>query len=289
MPLTASASDTDGSVSRVEFLANGTFVGTDTTSPYAFNWSNVPTGSYSVVARAFDDDGAGANSAPIQVEVTSPPPPASGLGTGLLAQYFDNPDLTGAPVVSRVDSKVDFDWTWSSPAPGVGDDDFSARWVGELEPRYSETYTLSTISDDGVRLWVDGKLVIDNWNEHPSMEDPVTLSLQANHRHVLKMEFFEIAGEATARLLWSSAPQPRQAVPTSQLYPAASAPAPEPPPATNAPPSVSLTAPAAGSSYTAPAALSMAASAADSNGSIARVEFRERCDEGVGHHRAVHV
>ena len=272
VPLTASASDTDGSVSRVEFLANGTLVGTDTTSPYAFSWSNVPAGSYSVVARAFDDDGAGANSSSVQVEVTSPPPPASGSGTGLSAQYFDNPDLTGTPLVSRLDAQVDFGWGVGSPAPALAEDDFSARWVGELEPRHSETYTLSTISDDGVRLWLDGRLLIDNWAEHPSTEDAVTVPLQANHRHVVKLEFFELGGAATARLMWSSASQPRQAVPTSQLYPTATAPAPQPP-ATNTPPSVSLTGPAAGSSYTAPATLSLAASASDPNGSVSRVEF----------------
>src|SRR5918993_3118483 len=61
--LAAAASDPGGSVSRVEFLANGTLVGTDTTAPYAFSWTNVPAGEYTLTARAIDEDGAGTNSA----------------------------------------------------------------------------------------------------------------------------------------------------------------------------------------------------------------------------------
>ena len=55
----------------------------------------------------------------------------------------------------------------------------SIRWSGELEPRFSETYTLSTISDDGVRLWLDGQLVLDDWTEHATTEDAVSVALVA--------------------------------------------------------------------------------------------------------------
>ena len=215
--LAASASDSDGTVSRVEFLANGTLVGTDTTAPYEYSWTNVPTGNYNLIARAVDDDGAGTNSGAVAIEVTTPPPASDGSGTGLSAQYFDNPDLAGSSALSRVDAQIDFGWGMGSPGASLAEDDFSVRWTGELEPRYSQTYTLSTVSDDGVRLWLDGQLLIDNWSEHASTEDAVSVPLQAGRRHVVKLEYFELAGAATARFLWSSASQPRQVVPKSQL------------------------------------------------------------------------
>ena len=230
----------------------------------------MPTGNYSLIARAIDDDGAGTNSGAVAIEVTPPPPASDGTGTGLSAQYFDNPDLAGTSALARVDAQIDFGWGTGSPGASLAEDDFSVRWTGELEPRYSQTYTLSTVSDDGVRLWLDGQLLIDNWSEHASTEDAVSVPLQAGRRHVVKLEYFELAGAATARFLWSSASQPRQVVPKSQLYPATAAP---PPPPSNTPPTVSLTGPAAGASYSAPATVSFAASAADTDGSVNRVEF----------------
>ena len=266
--LSASASDSDGIVSRVEFFANGTLVGTDTTAPYDYSWSNVPAGTYSVSARAIDDDGAGASSSARSIEVRTPPPPPNGAGTGLSAQYFDSRDFSGS-AVSRIDSQVDFAWGSGSPAPTINPDNFSARWSGELESRFSETYTLSTVSDDGVRLWLDGQLVIDNWAEHSSTEDAVSVALQAGRRYVVKLEYFELAGAATARFLWASQSQPKQVVPKSQLYPAAA----PPPPPVNTPPTASLSSPAGGSKYAAPAIVSLAASASDSDGTVSRVEF----------------
>src|SRR5689334_12008958 len=81
-------------------------------------------------------------------------------GTGLLGQYFDNKDFT-APVLERTDATVNFNWAYNAPAAGMGVDTFSVRWSGQLVPHTSDNYTFSTTSDDGVRLWVNGKLVID--------------------------------------------------------------------------------------------------------------------------------
>jgi hypothetical protein len=79
-------------------------------------------------------------------------PIPAGSGSGLAAVYVDQ---TGASV-SRVDPKIDFSWGQGAPAPSLRADDFSVRWTGELEPRHSETYTISTVSDDGIRLWLGG-------------------------------------------------------------------------------------------------------------------------------------
>jgi hypothetical protein len=96
-------------------------------------------------------------------------------------------------------------------------DTFSVRWTGFVTPKYSQTYTFYTVSDDGVRLWVDGKLVIDNWTEHGETEDSGTISLQAGGSYSVKMEYFESGGDAVAKLLWSSSSQAKQVIPSVQL------------------------------------------------------------------------
>ena len=77
-----------------------------------------------------------------------------GTGTGLAATYYNNADFTGTTVV-RTDPTVNFDWASGSPAAAIGVDTFSARWTGQVQPQFSETYTFYTQSDDGVRLWVN--------------------------------------------------------------------------------------------------------------------------------------
>src|SRR5688500_11029735 len=86
-------------------------------------------------------------------------------GNGLTGTYYNGitpPDpVSGSPSIisfTRVDPNINFYWGSGAPAPGITADKFSARWVGQIEPRYSETYTFSTRSDEGVRLWIDGKL-----------------------------------------------------------------------------------------------------------------------------------
>jgi len=110
-----------------------------------------------------------------------------------------------------------------APLPGpkdaVGSDNFSVRWTGHVTPEFSEEYTFRTISDDGVRLWVDGVSVIDNWTDHPLTEDAGTAALTAGAKHELKMEYYESGFGATARLLWESPSRPREVIPSSRLSP----------------------------------------------------------------------
>ncbi|WP_164010698.1 PQQ-dependent sugar dehydrogenase [Pyxidicoccus trucidator] len=135
---------------------------------------------------------------------------------GLRAEYFDGPDFTGTKL-ERVDPTVDFRWSSGAPAASMGVDTFSVRWTGSLVPQYSETYTLYTQSNDGVRLWVDGRLLIDNWTHHDTTENSATVVLQAGRAHALRMEFYEHTGVANARLFWSSAHQAKQVIPTERL------------------------------------------------------------------------
>ena len=88
---------------------------------------------------------------------------ADGTGTGLAGSYFPNETLSGTPTVTRTDAQVNFNWAGGAAAVGMPVDSFSVRWEGEIQPRYSESYKLIARTDDGVRMWLDGVLVVDAW------------------------------------------------------------------------------------------------------------------------------
>lgn len=138
--------------------------------------------------------------------------------TGLTAEYFDNNDFTDSKLV-RTDSVIDFDWRNGSPSAAIAADDFSVRWKGLVQPTHSEQYTFYTHSDDGVRLWVNGELLIDHWGDHAVTEDRGTINLVAGQKYDLQMEYRESGGDAVAKLLWSSPSQQKEIVPQSQLSP----------------------------------------------------------------------
>jgi hypothetical protein len=94
---------------------------------------------------------------------------------------------------------------------------FSARWTGLIEPQFSEEYSFFTRSNDGVRLWIDDKLVIDNWTDHSETEDQGKIKLEAGKRYKLKLEYFYAGGWGVTRLSWASASQPKQIVPANQF------------------------------------------------------------------------
>lgn len=139
---------------------------------------------------------------------------------GLTATYFGNHFLTD-PKFTRVDDAIDFDWAASKPHAKIPRDNFSIRWEGFIEPRFSEVYTFHTSSDDGVRLWIDGQLIVDNWTEHSVTTNTGQIALTAGAKYTIKMEFYERWGDAVARLSWSSTSQVHEVVPKSVLTPLA--------------------------------------------------------------------
>ncbi|MDT7780152.1 MAG: hypothetical protein QOC99_2664 [Acidobacteriota bacterium] len=144
---------------------------------------------------------------------------------GIQGEYFDNEDFTEQKL-TRLDATVNFNWPengQSSPDPQINGDTFSVRWTGQVKPLYSESYTFSMVSDEGVRLWVDGKLLIDHWTGHVSTEDSGQITLKAGKKYDIKIEFHETTGDAVAKLQWESNHQTKQVVPQSQLYPPAKA------------------------------------------------------------------
>jgi fibronectin type 3 domain-containing protein len=145
----------------------------------------------------------------------SAPPP--GAGDGLLGQYFDNMDFTGTSV-TRVDPTVNFDWGSGSPDPRIDVNTFSVRWTGQVQAQFGETYTFYTQSDDGVRLYVNNQLVIDNFTDHSSTENSGTITLAAGRNYPIRVEYYENSGGALAQLRWSSPSTPKQVVPKAQLF-----------------------------------------------------------------------
>jgi beta-glucosidase len=121
---------------------------------------------------------------------------------GLRAEFFANRNLEGAPVLKRIDEAVNFDWGVSSPAPGLPADNFSARWTGKLVPTVSGKYRFGATADDGVRIYLDGKLIAEDWTEHAPTTVTGEVTLQAGKIYDLKMEYYESRIGAVAKLVW---------------------------------------------------------------------------------------
>ena len=166
----------------------------------------------------------------------------TGSGTGLQAHYFSGiaesyglqPSsgsdyglkLDSKPLVSsRIDSAIDFHWNGSQVDPLVPAQNFSVEWAGKILAPESGKFTFTTKSDDGIRVWVDGKNIINAWNDHAPKLDSGTIDLVAGQKYDIKVDYYQRAGGSVAQLFWSAADIARQIVPQSYLY------VPEAPPA----------------------------------------------------------
>ena len=138
-------------------------------------------------------------------------------GNGLKAEYYDNKDFTNLKQ-TRTDPTVNFNWGRSSPDPSIGADTFSARWTGQVQSKYSETYNFYTTADDGVRLWVNDQLLIDKFVDQSATEYSGAIALVAGQKYDIKLEYYENSYDAVSRLSWSSSSQTKEIIPQSQLY-----------------------------------------------------------------------
>ncbi|MEO5681802.1 MAG: PA14 domain-containing protein [Chitinophagaceae bacterium] len=145
--------------------------------------------------------------------------PVTGTGTGLKGDYYNTVGLTGSIYLSRTDATVNFDWGTGSPYWMINSSTFSTRWTGYVQAQYSQTYTFYTYSDDGIRLWINGQQIINNWVAHSATENSASITLVAGVKYDIKIEYYENTGSATAKLSWSSASTPKAIVPQKQLYP----------------------------------------------------------------------
>ena len=132
--------------------------------------------------------------------------PAEGVGTGLKGEYFDNPRLEGSPRVTRTDSRLEFLWTLSRPAPGIPGDWYSVRWTGTLISPPGGVRRLGVEGTDGFRLYLDGRLIVDNWTKGSYQARLAEVRLAPGSRHALRVEYFETSGNAHLKLVWDAGP-----------------------------------------------------------------------------------
>lgn len=157
-----------------------------------------------------------ASKVPLTMNYTALP---SAGGNGLLAEYYTNTsEFTGKPTLVRVDPTIDFYWGNNAPDSQISPDNFVVRWTGKFQAPITDTYTISTETDDGVRLWINEKLVIDKWELQPSTEWSTVMDLTAGRKYAIRFEFREGQGEAVAHLRWSSPQFDKAAISQSQLF-----------------------------------------------------------------------
>jgi hypothetical protein len=132
----------------------------------------------------------------------------------LKGEYFNNSDFT-APVLTRTDSNINFNWGTGSPAAGIDPDTFSVRWTGKITAPTTGRYTFYSTTDDGVRLWVNGQLLIDKLVPQAATEWSGSIDLVAGQQYDIRMDYFDRSGGAQARLSWSGPGIAKQIVPSS--------------------------------------------------------------------------
>ena len=127
---------------------------------------------------------------------------------GLEAEYFKGTDLQGAPVVTRVDKNVAFNFI-RTPVPGFESgafksENFSARWTGFMTPSESGKYHIGVKADDGFRLWIDDKLIAEDWSTHGVDTKLADFQMEKARKYAIKLEYFQTTGDAIVQLVWST-------------------------------------------------------------------------------------
>jgi beta-glucosidase len=121
---------------------------------------------------------------------------------GLMAEYFNNRELAGKPQAVRIDKTIDNEWVQTPDIPGIGQDNFSARWTGVIRPEKTTAYKFTVRGDDGYRLWIDNEKIIDLWSEHGPIVSNKIIELEAGKEYKVKLEYFESGGDASITFAW---------------------------------------------------------------------------------------
>jgi beta-glucosidase len=132
--------------------------------------------------------------------------PASATPGGFKAEYFNNKELQGQPVLVRTDEQINFDWSRGRPAPEINEDGFSARWTGRFTPPESGLYQLGAMADDGVRVYLDGQLLVDAWTGNQASQIRTVMkevTLEAGRAYDVRIEYYEDIRNAIAKFFWS--------------------------------------------------------------------------------------
>ena len=150
-------------------------------------------------------------------------PAAGGGGGGLIGRYYNNPAAgvyNSTLALTRTDSTVNFNWGTGSPGPGVQAENFNIEWTGTVLAPVGGHYRFSTTSDDGIRVWVNGRLMINNWTDHaPTTNTSQTIKLTAGVRYSIRVQYYERGGGATIVLRWTPPGQATSVIPAANLVP----------------------------------------------------------------------
>jgi beta-glucosidase len=120
----------------------------------------------------------------------------------LLAQFFNNSELKGNPALERGDKWIDFNWRKKMPVTEVTNDHFSARWTGSITPAVTADYTFIIRSDDGSRVILDGKQIVDNWRDQAAHTESASIKLEAGHTYPLVIEYYNVGGDASVQFAY---------------------------------------------------------------------------------------
>jgi hypothetical protein len=167
--------------------------------------------SYDVTKKLFSFNVLPSQDGTTDIKISSPQPARPPVA-GLTGEYYASANLTNLKLV-RVDSRIKFNWGTDVPDPQLPSGPFSIRWRGQIVPDYSEPYTFYTAASSGVRLWINGVQLINDWTSHLPTQDSGTVTLHAGEKYDLVVEYYNNGASALAKLLWSSPSQPKQVIP----------------------------------------------------------------------------
>ncbi|MBP0457220.1 glycoside hydrolase family 3 C-terminal domain-containing protein [Streptomyces montanisoli] len=128
--------------------------------------------------------------------------PSSGSGSGLTAQYYRGTTASGTPIAHQDVPQVDFNWNGGSPAAGVPTSQWSAKYTGTITAPTTGSYTFSLTSDDGSRLSINGKQIIDNWRDQGGNTETGTVTLTAGEPVSIEVDYYQGGGGSLLHLGW---------------------------------------------------------------------------------------
>lgn len=142
-----------------------------------------------------------------------------GSGDGLNLKFYKNKENfdTDQPDLTLPKGTVNFNWGQSSPE-SIPNDHFFARFEGWIKPLFTDEYTFYATGDDGFNLWVDGQHIIHDWTNHGRITFEGKIHLESGRLYPIKLEYFELGGDASIDLAWSNNRLPIEIIPQQQLY-----------------------------------------------------------------------
>ncbi len=133
--------------------------------------------------------------------VFEPPHPArADTGTNWTGAYFNNRDLQGTPVFTRIDPAIVFNWGPVSPGPGIGSSNWSARWT-TAQFLNAGLYRFTITPDDGARVYVDGQIILDQWHDQAPTTYYVNVQVAAGN-HAIQVDYYQGVGDASIIVFW---------------------------------------------------------------------------------------